>query len=101
MVTRRTPLTFSQTCTGFIYYKTAVGISPHTIADYKNTFGKVKTFYGDADPVFREISREDMIDLFAWLQSEHVSAPGGCVPRPANPLSPKSIFNIHTNLSSL
>ena len=43
MVTRRTTLTLSQACTGFIYYKTAVGMSPHTIADYRKREGPVRT----------------------------------------------------------
>lgn len=101
MVTRRTTLTLSQACTGFIYYKTAVGMSPHTIADYRNTFNKLKMFYGDNDPVFGKIPRQQMVDFFAWLQNEHVSTPGGCAKRPTKPLAPKSIFNIHTNMSSL
>ncbi len=58
MVTRRTTLTLSQACTGFICYKIAVGMSPHTIADYRNAFNRLKMFYGDNDPLFGKIQRQ-------------------------------------------
>jgi len=42
-----------------------------------------------------------LINFFAWLTKEHVSDPDGVAPRGKKQLSPKTIFNIHTNCSSL
>jgi hypothetical protein len=37
-------ITLKQACQGLIHYKTAVGLSPHTISDYKTTFEKLYLF---------------------------------------------------------
>jgi len=47
------------------------------------------------------ITRQQLIRFFAWLQDEYISEPNGIAPRGKIRLSPKSIKNIHTNLSSL
>jgi integrase/recombinase XerD len=78
---------------------TAAGLSPHTIADYKNTFKKLFLFF-DGEIPFQDISRKDIVDFFAWLQEDYISNPDGVAPRRNKPLSPKSIRNIHTNLSA-
>jgi integrase/recombinase XerD len=93
-------LTLSQTYTGFIYYKTAIGKSPHTIADYKVTHKKLSVFLPD-DPLFCSITRQKMIEFFSWLQTDYRSEPDGVAPRGSIKLSPKTILNIHTNLSAL
>jgi len=97
---RSNDLTLSQAFNGFVYYKTATGRSEHTISDYKVTQKKVLIYF-HADPVFASLTRDDWIDFFAWLTTEYISEPDGLARRPAKPLAPKSIFNIHTNLSSL
>jgi integrase/recombinase XerD len=96
----RSNLTLSQTFDGFVFYKTATGKSPHTISDYRVTQKKVMTFF-EADPFFVAITRTEWVKFFAWLTTDYVAQPGGVAPRPVKRLSPKSIFNIHTNLSSL
>jgi hypothetical protein len=37
-------ITLSQACEGMLFYKTAVGKSPHTIADYRISFKKLQAF---------------------------------------------------------
>ncbi|HTP08179.1 MAG TPA: tyrosine-type recombinase/integrase [Anaerolineae bacterium] len=98
MVTHQ--LTLSQTIANFIHYKEAVGRSEHTIADYRNTQKKLLEFFAD-DPSFATITRTQLINFFAWLTKEYVSDPDGVAPRGKKPLSPKTIFNIHTNCASL
>ena len=39
--------------------------------------------------------------FFAWLQDTYLTEPDGAAPRGKQRLSPKSILNIHTNLSAL
>ena len=93
-------LTLSQACEGMIRCKMAVGRSRHTIADYRISFKKLLMF-SDSDPPIALITRKDMVDFFAWLQDVYVSNPDGAAPRGEKRLSPKSIRNIHTNLSAL
>jgi integrase/recombinase XerD len=95
-----TRLTLAQTFNGFIYYKTATGKSPHTLSDYRVTQKKTQLYF-TADPVFSRIKRSEWIEFFAWLTTDYVPNPAGIAPRSVQHLSPKSIFNIHTNLSSL
>jgi site-specific recombinase XerD len=80
--------TFSQACEGMIRYKMATGRSPHTITDYRISFKKLLLFL-------------QVVGFFAWLQNEYVTNPDGVAPRGEKRLSPKSIRNIHTNLSAL
>ncbi|CAG0933650.1 Tyrosine recombinase XerC [Thermoflexales bacterium] len=96
---RRKSLPLSQALTGFVYYKSATGKSEHTIADYIVTQKKALTYFV-ADPPLATITRDDWIGFFAWLTHEYVSRPTGPVSRAPKPLAPKTIFNIHTNLSS-
>jgi hypothetical protein len=56
----RSTLTLSQTFDGFVYYKTATGKSPHTIADYRITQKKVMTFF-EVDPFFVAITRTEWV----------------------------------------
>ncbi len=92
-------ITLVQACDGLIRSKMAAGLSPHTIADYKNTFKKLFLFF-DGEIPLQNISRKDIVDFFAWLQEDYISNPDGVAPRRNKPLSPKSIRNIHTNLSA-
>jgi integrase/recombinase XerD len=93
-------LTLSQACEGMIRYKMATGRSRHTIADYRVSFKKLMLFF-DSDAPIASITRKEMVPFFAWLQDEYVSNPDGAAPRGEKRLSPKSIRNVHTNLSAL
>ena len=95
-----TRLTLSQVCESMVYYKNAMGRSPHTIASYKNSFKKLRLFL-ENDPLFASLKRETLIRFFSWLREEHESEPDGVACRGAIQLSAKSIFNIHTDLSTL
>jgi hypothetical protein len=73
-------ITLAQACDGLIRTKTATGLSPHTIADYKNTFKKLFLFF-DGEIPLQDISRKEMVDFFAWLQEDYISNPDGVAPR--------------------
>ena len=94
------PITLSRACESMIRYKTAIGKSVHTISDYKNTFKKLLLFFED-DPPFPTVTRDQLVSFFAWLQDDYISEPDGVAPRGKVRLSPKSILNIHVNLSAL
>ena len=70
-------LTVSQACDGLVLFKTAAGLSPHTIRNYRNSFKKLTLFFPE-DPPFVSITRSRLIAFFAWLQDES----------PANPSKP-------------
>jgi integrase/recombinase XerD len=93
-------IALSQACEGLILFKTAAGRSPHTIRNYRNAFKKLHMFFS-ADPPFDSITRAQLAHFFAWLRDGYVSVPDGVAPRGRIKLSPKSIVNIHTNLSAL
>ena len=95
-----TKLSLSQACEGMIRYKMAAGKSEHTIVDYRSSFKKLHLFFPD-DPPFSSISRPMLIEFFAWLQNGYETNPDGVAPRGKFKLAPKSILNIHINLSSL
>ena len=95
-----TQLTLSRACESMIRYKTAIGKSVHTISDYKNTFKKLLLFFED-EPSFASVTRDRLVAFFAWLQDDYISEPDGVAPRGQVRLSPKSILNIHVNLSAL
>jgi len=90
----------SQACEGMIRYKQAAGKSDATIYDYRVTFKKLMLYFKE-DPPFAEISRDQMIEFFVWLQHEYISVPDGVAPRGSITLSAKTVRNIHTNLSAL
>lgn len=93
-------LSLSQACRGCLLYKTASGKSPNTIRNYRNSYKKLQLYFPD-DPPFASITRSQLIAFFVWLQEDYVSEPDGVAPRGKIKLSPKSIYNIHTALSSL
>lgn len=95
-----TQLTLSRACESMIRYKTATGKSDPTIADYRNSFKKLQLYLAD-NPQFASITREQLVAFFAWLQDGYLSEPDGVAPRGKVQLGPKSILNIHVNLSSL
>ena len=71
-------ITFSQACDGLIRYKTAIGMSPHTIRNNRTGFAKLQAYLPD-NPRFDAITREQLVGTFAWLQDGYVSEPDGAV----------------------
>jgi len=72
-------ITLEQACEGLIRYKTAIGLSPPTISDYKNTIKKLFLFFDSKIP-FEDIHRKELIEFFAWLQEDYISNPDGVAP---------------------
>jgi len=64
-------ITLVQACEGLLRTKTAAGLSPHTIADYKNIFKKLFLYF-DGEIPLQDISRKEMVDFFAWLQEDYI-----------------------------
>jgi hypothetical protein len=95
-----TRITLSQACDGLVRYKTAVGKSPYTLRNYRTSFAKLQAHLAD-DPQFDAITRDQLIDFFAWLRDEYISDPDGAAPRGQIKLSPKTVLNVHTDLSAL
>ena len=77
-------LTFSQAIEGYLLNAGARHLSPHTIADYLNTFRKFE-IYKDDDLRFASISQNDIQEFLA-AQTK---------------LSNKTLLNYHTGLSAL
>lgn len=102
-------ITLSQAISGFIHYQTAAGRSPYTLRNYRTSFAKLQTFLNDPersgapskDPSFPAITRAQLIDFFVWLREDYIAEPAGVAPHPAVHLAPKTILNIHADLSAL
>ena len=77
-------ITFSQALEGYLLYADARRLSPHTIADYTNTFRKFQIFLDD-DPPINSITPDQVRSFFASL----------------NHLSKKTLLNYHVGLSAL
>lgn len=77
----------SQAYDTFILYKQASGLSDNTIANYRKTWKKVRLFFHN-DPQFESITHADWLKFLAWVPDQF-------------DLAPKSVANIHTNLSAL
>jgi len=92
-------ITLSQAVEGFTLDKQARRLSEHTIADYANAFRKFAAFL-DADPPLASITADQVKHFLVELGTVPQQS-GGIAPRPAKPLSNKTILNIHTALSSL
>jgi integrase/recombinase XerD len=100
MAGKKYKILFSQACEGMIRYKAAVGMSDHTITDYKISFRKLAAFLKEDLPL-QAITRDKIVGFFAYLQSDYITDPDGAAPRGKRKLGQKSILNIHTNLSAL
>jgi site-specific recombinase XerD len=75
-------LTLSKIIDGYELHAKARRLSPHTLADYRNTFRKLIEHLGDVE--FTQISRQD-IEAFLVAQ----------------PVGKKTLLNYHTGLSAL
>jgi len=40
-------ITLTQACDGLVRYKSATGMSPNTIRNYRTTFAKLQAYFGD------------------------------------------------------
>ncbi len=107
---KKTVITLSQAFDGMVRSKIAEGVSVHTVRNYRTAFKKFQTYIAShpersaaesKDPPFASITRGLLIEFFAWLREEYVSEPDGVAPRGRIKLSPKSVLNIHTELSAL
>ena len=107
---KKTVITLSQAFDGMVRSKIAEGVSVHTVRNYRTAFKKFQTYIAShpernaaesKDPPFASITRGLLIGFFAWLREEYVSEPDGVAPRGRIKLSPKSVLNIHTELSAL
>lgn len=99
-------ITLRQAITGFIHYQTAAGRSTYTLRNYRTSFAKLQTYMvehqdGAQDPPMATITRVQLIDFLVWLREDYISQPAGIAPRPAGHLAPKTILNIHADLSAL
>jgi site-specific recombinase XerD len=93
-------VTLSQAFNAFIIEKKATGKSLYTVRNYEGTLKKVMLYF-KTDPNLNQMTREDWVGFFSWLQDEYLPDYGKAVaPRPRKPLSPKSINNVHTDISS-
>lgn len=92
-------LTFSQATAGHARYCQAAGYSPHTLADYANTFKLFAHSLGQDLPM-RQITADHIETFMATIQTETVT-PNGIAPRPARIRKPKTVRNYHIALSSL
>jgi len=74
----RKTILLSQTCEVMIRYKQASDKSENTIADYRVTFTKVLVLgYFESDPPIGDISKNEMVEFFAWFQEDYAAEPGG------------------------
>jgi site-specific recombinase XerD len=80
----KTQVSISQAIDGYLLASGARHLSPHTIADYKNTFNKF-LFYLDQDPPIAEITAQQIGSFLASRDG----------------LTKKTILNYHVGLSAL
>ncbi len=95
----RIKITLQEAIDGFTMDMEMRRLSPHTIADYHNTFRYLVT-YLDPETPFHKIKPSHIKDFFRW-RSGCDEAPDGCAPRPAKAISKKTLLNYHTGLSAL
>jgi len=93
-------LTLFQAVELFVLDKEAAGYSRYTIRNYRNTFSKVKAFLHGLDPPLSQMKHGRWAAFFAWLQNDYASEPDGIAYRGKIVLSPKSVCNVHTDLSA-
>jgi integrase/recombinase XerD len=91
-------LSLSQAIEGFLLDAAARSLSPRTVADYENSFRKLRAFLGD--PPIADVTADDVRRFLASL-SAVAAAPAGVARRPARAIGKKQKLNIHTGLSAL
>lgn len=91
-------LTLSKLINGFLLAKEIAGMSHNTIRNYKLNLGRLSEAAGP-DRAVCDITVGEVRLLLKTLQTRP-NAPNGAAPRPAKPLAPKTIKNIHTCYSS-
>ena len=67
-----------------ILEKRAAGLSVHIIADYQNTLKKVLLHF-PSDPQIATITRDQLVQFFAWLRDDYISRPDGAAKRRTGP----------------
>lgn len=94
----KTQLTLSQAIAAYLDEAHAERLSPHTIADYSNSFRHLRAYLVDDRPL-AAITADDLIGFFAGLALPR--SPAGIAARPSRPIGAKQALNIHTGLSAL
>ena len=82
----------------FILSKQVGGLSPYTIRNYKRHLRRLQAFIGPETPV-SEIGRSDIQRFILKLKTKPPEGQAK-IPKSTKPLSPKSIKNVHSCLSS-
>jgi len=95
---RKFEITLSQAIEGFILEKRAQQLRPQTLYNYKRALQRLFDCLPD-DPFLNDVTSQQIVTFLADLGKKAV-APAGIAPRPAKPLSKKSLLNIHAALSS-
>jgi site-specific recombinase XerD len=97
---RKRSITLSQAIQGYLLFKRGARLSKHTISDYTNSFRRFQEFLVE-DPPLEEIRPAQVSEFLAHLGTTPQVNDAGFAPKPAKPLSKKTLLNIHTALSSL
>lgn len=91
-------ITLSQAIAAYLDEAHAERLSAHTIADYANSFRRLRAYLVDDRPL-AAITITELIGFFADLATPR--APAGVALRPCRPVGAKQALNIHTGLSAL
>jgi site-specific recombinase XerD len=97
---KKKPITLSQASEAHILAKTAAGKSAYTLRNYRPSVSKLQAHLA-SDPRLSEITKDQLVGFLAWLRSDHVSDSKSHIRRSKVKLSPKTILNVHTELSAL
>ena len=106
---KKTVITLSQAFDGMVRSKIAEGVSVHTVRNYRTAFKKFQTYIASHPersaaeskvPPFASITRGLLIEFFASARGVRERA-GRRGSAGRIKLSPKSVLNIHTELSAL
>ncbi len=90
-----TSITLSRAIAGYLLDAHARRLSPHTIADYQNTFRRFQAHF-PADPALDAISPDQVRAFFAGLATPQPGADGR-----TRTIGKKQTLNYHTGLSAL
>ncbi|MFH1605412.1 MAG: tyrosine-type recombinase/integrase [Pseudomonadota bacterium] len=92
-------LTLAQAIEGYLLDATARRLSPHTLSDYTNSFGKLQAWLDPADPPLVSITADQLREFFNSLAAP--VRPAGIARRPLRAIGKKQLSNIHVGLSAL
>lgn len=93
-------MTLTEAIQAFLFAKEIQGLSPNTIRNYRLTLARFRMFFDGANPLLCDVSIREIREFLHQLQTKPPSS-SATIPRKLEPLSPKSIRNVHATLSSL